>query len=77
MVFDTVRTIIAEQFNVSEDTITLETSLTNDIGADSLDVFQIISELEEIYDIEFSHDSVEQMKTIADTVEYITVNTRK
>ena len=77
MIFEKVRTIIAEQLNISEDKITPETSLVNDIGADSLDIFQIVSNLEEEFDMEFSQDSAEQMKTVADAVEYITANVSK
>ena len=77
MIFEKVRTIIAEQLHISEDKITPETSLLDDIGADSLDIFQIVSNLEDEFDMEFSQDSVEQMKTVADAVEYITANVSK
>ena len=71
MVFEKIRTIIAEQIGIPEDKITPNTSLIGDIGADSLDIFQIITNIEEEFDLEFSKDSVEQMKTVADAVEYI------
>jgi len=74
MIFEKIRLIISEQLSISEDKITLETSLSNDIGADSLDVFQIISNLEEEFDIEFSADIVGEMKTLGDAVEYIKAN---
>ena len=77
MIFEKVRTIIAGQLHISEDKITPETSLLDDIGADSLDIFQIVSNLEEEFDMEFSQDSAEQMKTVADAVEYITANVSK
>jgi len=77
MVFEKIRTVIVEQLGVSEDKITLETSLLNDIGADSLDIFQIVSNLEDEFSIEFSSEVVTDMKTVGDTVEYIKANTKK
>jgi len=74
MTFEKVRSIIAEQIGISEDKINLETSLLDDIGADSLDIFQIVSNLEEEFDIEFTKESVENMRTVADAVEYIDAN---
>lgn len=71
MEFEKVKQIIAEQMSISEDEITMETSFTDDLGADSLDIFQIISELEENFDIEFENDDAENIKTVGDAVEYI------
>ena len=71
MEFEKIRSIIAEQMSISEDKITMETSFTDDLGADSLDIFQIISELEEEFNMEFSNDSAEKIKTVSDAVEYI------
>jgi len=75
MVFEKIRAIIADQLDISEDTITPETSLITDIGADSLDIFQIVSNIEDAFNMEFSKDSVEQMITVADAVKYIESNT--
>jgi len=74
MVFEKIRTVIVEQLGVSEDKITPETSLLSDIGADSLDIFQIISNLEDEFGIEFSSDVVTNMKTVGDAVAYIKAN---
>lgn len=71
MEFDKVKEIIAEQMSVSEDEITMETSFVEDLGADSLDIFQIISELEENFEIEFANEDAESIKTVGDAVEYI------
>lgn len=71
MEFEKVKEIIAEQMSISEDEITMETSFADDLGADSLDIFQIISELEENFDIEFENDDAENIKTVGDAVEYI------
>lgn len=71
MEFDKVKEIIAEQMSISEDEITLESSFIDDLGADSLDLFQIISELEEEYDMEFANEDTENIKTVGDAVNYI------
>lgn len=69
--FERIRKIIAEQFNIDEDKITLETSFYDDLSADSLDLFQIITEIEDEFDIEFSNEDAENIKTIGDAVNYI------
>ena len=71
MEFERVRSIIAEQMGISEDKITPESSFSDDLGADSLDIFQIISELEEAYDCEFDNEASENIKTVGDAVDYI------
>ena len=65
-----VISIIAEQLGVSESEITEETAFA-DLGADSLDLFQIISALEEEFNIEFDSEQVEKIKTVGDAMEYI------
>jgi len=62
--------IIADQLGISEAEITEETSFA-DLGADSLDLFQIISALEEEFNVEFDNDDVEKIKTVGDALEYI------
>lgn len=71
MEFEKVKEIIAEQMSISTDEISMETSFSDDLGADSLDIFQIISELEESFDIEFDNEDAENIKTVGDAVEYI------
>lgn len=71
MVFEKVKEIIAEQMSISEDEITLETTFTDDLGADSLDLFQIISDLEDSFGIEFQNEDAEKIKTVGDAVNYI------
>lgn len=65
-----VMNVIAEQLNISADTLTQDTVFA-DLGADSLDLFQIISALEETFDMEFENDEAEKIKTIGDAVNYI------
>ncbi|HIY04402.1 MAG TPA: acyl carrier protein [Candidatus Anaerotignum merdipullorum] len=62
--------IIAEQLGVSANSLEEETAFA-DIGADSLDMFQIISALEEAFDLEFDHDAAEGIATIGDVTDYI------
>ncbi|ADZ84019.1 acyl carrier protein [Cellulosilyticum sp. ST5] len=71
MVFDKVKQIISEQFNISEDEITLLTSFTDDLNADSLDVFQVIMAIEEEFEMEISNEEAEKVSTVGDVVEYI------
>lgn len=69
--FEQIQKIIAEQFNIKKENITLETSFYEDLSADSLDLFQIITEFEDKFDIEFSNEDAEKIKTIGDAVNYI------
>jgi acyl carrier protein len=72
MIFDRIREIIAEQLSVEDiEKITLETSLTNDLEADSLDAVEIIMALEEEYDIEIPDEVAEEFKTVGDIVKCV------
>ena len=71
MEFEKIRGIVAEHLGKDEAAITLETNFTEDLGADSLDLFQIISELEEIFGIEFSPEQGEHISTVGDAVNFI------
>ena len=71
MEFEKIRDIISDQLSISKERITLDTSFADDLGADSLDLFQIISELEEEFDMEFSNEAAESIKTVGDAVDYI------
>lgn len=71
MELEKLKAIIAEVLNIDEDIITGDTTFVDDLGADSLDVFQIIMGIEEEYDIELENETVEQIQTIADAAEAI------
>lgn len=66
--FEKLKAIIADVMNTDEKNITEETSFVDDLGADSLDVFQIIMGIEEAYDIELDSGSVEQIRTVRDAL---------
>ncbi|MEG1996560.1 MAG: acyl carrier protein [Oscillospiraceae bacterium] len=74
MVFDKVKNIIIDQLDVDEDIITMDASITDDLGADSLDVVDLIMALEEEFDIKIPDEQVENIKTIGDIVRYIEEN---
>ena len=71
MEFEKLKKIIAEVLNVDEEEITMETTFVDDLGADSLDVFQIIMGLEEEFDIEIPNKEAEKIVTVGDAVEQI------
>ena len=66
-----MKELIAEQLNADADTITLETSFKEDLGADSLDLFELIMALEEEYSVEIPQEDLESLITVGDVVEYL------
>ena len=74
MVFEKVRDILVDQLDVEEDKVTMEASITDDLGADSLDVVDLVMSLEEEFDVEIPDDQVENIKTVGDIVRYIEDN---
>lgn len=71
MEFEKLRDIIVEVLNVDETEVTMETTFIDDLGADSLDVFQIIMGIEEEFDIEIPNEEAEKIVTVGDAVEQI------
>ncbi|MCH5186506.1 MAG: acyl carrier protein [Oscillospiraceae bacterium] len=71
MEFEKVKTIVVDQLGVSEDDVTMEASFVDDLGADSLDVVELIMALEEEFDIEIPDTDAEKISTVADVVEYV------
>ena len=71
MVFDKIKDIIVEQLDVEEDALTMEASITEDLGADSLDVVDLVMSIEESFDVEIPDEEVENIKTVGDIVKYI------
>ncbi len=71
MEFEKLKKVIAEILNVDPDEITMETTFVDDLGADSLDVFQIIMGIEEEFDIEIPAEKAEKITTVEEAVELI------
>lgn len=71
MEFEKLRDIIVEVLNVDETEVTMESTFIDDLGADSLDVFQIIMGIEEEFDIEIPNEEAEKIVTVGDAVEQI------
>ena len=70
-VFEKVKAIIVEQLGVAENTVTMEASFIDDLGADSLDIVELIMALEEEFDTEIPDADAEKVVTVGDVVEYI------
>lgn len=75
MVFEKVKKIIVEQLGAEEDEITMESSFIDDLGADSLDIVELIMALEEEFDLEIPDSEAEKIATVGDAVDYIRNNT--
>lgn len=73
-VFDKVKEIIVDQLGVEEDQVTLEASFIEDLGADSLDIVELIMALEEEFGLEIPDDEAEKISTVSDAVDYIREN---
>jgi len=71
MVFEKVRAILCDQLDVQEDEVTVNSVLTDDLGADSIDLVDLIMTLEAEFDIEIPDEDVEKVKTVGDVVKYI------
>ncbi|ACL75065.1 acyl carrier protein [Ruminiclostridium cellulolyticum] len=75
MVFDKVKKLVVEQLGVEEGDITMESSFIDDLGADSLDIVELIMALEEEFGLEIPDSEAEKITTVKDVVEYINSNT--
>ena len=73
-IFEKIKEIIVEQLGVAENTVTMEASFIDDLGADSLDIVELIMALEEEFDLEIPDADAEKIVTVSDVVEYIKEN---
>ena len=76
MEFEKIRDVILSQMSaagrkITKDMITPETTFNEDLGADSLDIFQIITELEDVFEMEFDDSEAENIKTVGDAAEFV------
>lgn len=74
MEFDRVKTVIVDQLGVDESAVTMEASFVDDLGADSLDIVELIMGLETEFDIEIPDEQAEKISTVGDAVNYIKEN---
>lgn len=73
-IFEKVKATIVEQLGVAETAVTLEASFIDDLGADSLDIVELIMALEEEFDMEIPDSDAEKIATVSDVVDYIKEN---
>lgn len=71
MIFDQVKEVLAKQFELESDSISLETSLVDDLGADSLDVVELIMSLEDMYGISIPDEEAVELNTVGRIVDYL------
>ena len=74
MIFEKLKDIIAEQLSVEADEVNMDSNIQDDLGADSLDVVDLITTIEDEFDISIPDDVVEEIKTVGDIVNYIEKN---
>ncbi|QGU96666.1 acyl carrier protein [Clostridium bovifaecis] len=71
MVFEKVRKIMASQLGIGEEEIKIEANFQDDLGIDSLDIFEVVMELEDEFDVQIPNEDLENLKTVEDLVKYI------
>jgi acyl carrier protein len=74
MVFEKIKEILAGQLDVDAEEMALDTKIADDLGADSLDVVELLMAIEDEFDVEIPDEEIEKLKTIGDVVEYIQNN---
>lgn len=77
MIFEKIQKIISEQLGIDSQEISLESSFVDDLGADSLDIVELIMALETEFDLEIPDEEAEKVKTVGDVVEYIKAHTEE
>lgn len=71
MIYEQIREMIAEQFDIGEEQLTMETSFKDDLNADSLDLVELVMAIEDGFDLEFEDEDIDIINTIEDAVNYI------
>ena len=71
MIFEKIKKIISSKTGINKDTITLESAITDDLTLDSIEIFEILSEIEDEFSIEVEEDAYDSIKTVQDLVSYV------
>ena len=74
MVFEKIKEILAEQLDADAEDMTMDTNIAKDLGADSLDVVELLMSIEDEFEVEIPDEEIENIKTIGDLTEYIQNN---
>lgn len=74
MVFEKIKNILVEQLDADIDDLTMDTDIAKDLGADSLDVVELLMSIEDEFEVEIPDEEIENIKTIGDLTEYIQNN---
>lgn len=74
MTFDKIKELLAEQLDADIDDMTMDTDIAKDLGADSLDVVELLMAIEDEFSVEIPDEEIENIKTIGELVEYIEAN---
>ena len=69
--FEKIKEIVAEQLSCNEDEITMDTNFKDDLGADSLDIVELVMALEEEYDVEIPSEDLTNINTVEDVINYL------
>jgi len=76
-IYEEVKKVVVEQLGVSDAEVTREASFVDDLGADSLDTVELVMALEEAFGMEIPDEDAEKIKTIGDTITYVTAHGKK
>ncbi len=71
MTFDKIKELIVDQLDAEEDKVTMEANIQDDLGADSLDIVDLVMSVEDAFDVKIADEDVENIKTVGDIVKYI------
>ena len=71
MTFDKIKELIVDQLDVEEDKVTMDANIQDDLGADSLDIVDLVMSVEDAFEVKIEDEDVENIKTVGDIVNYI------
>ncbi len=74
MIFERIKELLNDQLDISTDVMTMDSNIATDLGADSLDVVELLIAIEDEFDVEIPDEEIENIKTVGDLVKYIETN---